>query len=177
MEKISEGRGPAFEDDVQTMIDRTRWKPSPEIRAWKGKKVKIGSEIITDIDAIGCYQDRLLLIECKSIYYGLAHGSAARGEVRNAREKVEQAVRKSSSTDLAGATNLDLKNFKERTRIVVTPAPVYVAAPYAETSPNGFPLSISYWELYHLLYGAKQRDQIHSLVAGSESIGLPPVQP
>ena len=155
MEKISEGRGPAFEDDVQTMIDRTRWKPSPEIRAWKGKKVKIRNDVITDIDAIGCYEDRLLLVECKSIYYGLAHGSAARGEVRNAREKVEQAVRKSSSTDLADATNLDLKNFKERIRVVVTPAPVYVAAPYSKTCPNGFPRSLSYWELYHLLYAAK----------------------
>jgi hypothetical protein len=140
IEKVNQERGPAFEDDVQAMIDRTAWRPP--------------DKVITDIDAVGCYRGRLLVVECKAIYYGLAHGSAAKGEVRNAREKVEQAVRRCAPTELAGATNLDLKDFTERTRVVLTPTPVYVAAEYAEAPSNGFPLSLSYWELYRLLYSS-----------------------
>jgi hypothetical protein len=156
MEKMSGERGPVFEDDAQALIDRTRWAPSSEMRSWKGRKLKVGERILTDIDAIGCHDGRLLLVECKSIYYGLAHGSAAKGEIRNAREKVEQAARRCSQPELVVATNLDLKGFAEIIRVVLTPAPVYVAAEYAETRTSGFPMSLSYWELYHLLYNSER---------------------
>ena len=152
LEKRKEERGPIFEDDVQAMIDRTSWGSPPEIRSWRGRNVKIDDKVVTDIDAIGCRDSRMLLVECKSIYYGLAHGLASQNEIRNAREKVEAAVRKCSANKLSRATNIDFKDFSEITRIVCTPVPVYVAAEYAKPDASGFPNSISYWELYHLLW-------------------------
>jgi hypothetical protein len=150
-EKRKEERGPIFEDDVQGMIDRMRWRPPPEVRTWRGRKVKIHNKVITDIDAIGCRDNRLLLVECKSIYYGLAYGIASQSEIRNAREKVEMAVRKYSAEELARATNMNLGHFSEITRIVCTPVPVYVAADCALSGANHFQPSISYWELYSSL--------------------------
>jgi hypothetical protein len=147
-DKHAAERGPAFEDEIQHLIDQTAWKPSENIHKWRGRDVMIGDQVITDIDAIGERDGILLIIEAKAIYYSSAYGVADRGEIRNAREKCEQAVRRYSPDTFRQATNLDLTRFSRIVRVVCTPTPVYCVAEYTIPDEFGFAPTMSYWELY-----------------------------
>ena len=59
--------GDRFEDDVQAVIDQSKWRPEGDARRLKYKKVKRrdGTDL-TDIDAVAMRGNRLLLVSCKS---------------------------------------------------------------------------------------------------------------
>jgi hypothetical protein len=144
-------RGPVFEDEVQHLINQTNWKPSDEIASWRNRKLKVGDQVLTDIDAIGERNGTLLIVEVKAFYYGMGYGSADRSEARNVRHKVEEAVRHCPPEKLCEATNLDLRAFSRIVRVVCTPVPVYCVAEYAVPDDSGFSATMSYWELYKRL--------------------------
>lgn len=82
-----------FERDMQNIIDRTAWRPEGATRALIGRTIRRadGSDL-TDIDAVGQQDGRLLLVSCKSIAFTLP---AVRGEhavTRNIVEKVHAAA-------------------------------------------------------------------------------------
>ncbi|HEV2045677.1 MAG TPA: hypothetical protein VGQ95_03675 [Chthoniobacterales bacterium] len=144
-------RGPSFEDDIQHLIDETKWKPPEEIRGWRGRKLKVNDTVLTDIDAVGLLGGHLLVIEAKAIYYELGYGSFDRSQARNAREKCEFAVRQCARDDLRQATNLHLAQFRQIVRVVCTPSPIYCEADYATPGPDGFSQTMSYWEVFERL--------------------------
>lgn len=147
-DKNASQRGPTLEVDVQALIDKGPWKPSPEIRQWKGRNVLVGKQSLTDIDAIGERGGCLLIVEVKAYYYSIAYGAAERGQARNVREKCEATIRRCTPETLRTATNLNLARFPKIIRVVCTPAPVYCDARYTIANEHGFAPTMSYWELW-----------------------------
>jgi hypothetical protein len=147
-DKNAPQRGPTLEDDVQRLIDISPWKPSPAIRAWRGRKLRVGKQALTDIDAIGDRGGTLLIVEVKAYYYSIPYGAAERSQARNVREKCEEAIRRCSPATLRSATNVNLAPFPNILRVVCTPTPVYCNAEYTIADENEFAPTMSYWELW-----------------------------
>ena len=61
-----------FETVVQEAIDATTWKPSSELAALRGRKLKAGPDDITDLDAVGEHSGKALLVSCKCIPFSQA---------------------------------------------------------------------------------------------------------
>jgi hypothetical protein len=82
-----------FERDVQAIIDQSPWHPPDLMRPLIGRTVRRAhGTALTDIDALGFNDGRILLVSCKSIAFTVP---ALRGEfavTRNIREKIESAA-------------------------------------------------------------------------------------
>jgi hypothetical protein len=82
-----------FESDVQAIIDQSPWRPPEQVRPLIGRTVRrANGTALTDIDALGFNDGRILLISCKSIAFTVP---ALRGEfavTRNIKEKIESAA-------------------------------------------------------------------------------------
>lgn len=110
-----------FERDVQDLIDRTPWRPEGSVRDLIGHTIRRadGSDL-TDIDAVGHHDGRLLLVSCKSIAFTLPAVRGEHGVTRNIVDKVHaaaeewtavvEALRADHSllgSDIAAATRVD----------------------------------------------------------------------
>jgi hypothetical protein len=82
-----------FESEVQMVIDNSSWRPPEYLRYLIGKTIRKSGSDITDIDAVGYYEGRLLLVDAKAWITrpDLDHGDF--GTVRNYREAAESANR------------------------------------------------------------------------------------
>jgi hypothetical protein len=82
-----------FESEVQMVIDQSSWRPPDDLRFLIGKTIRRSGSDITDIDAVGYYEGRLLLVDAKAWITkpDLDHGDF--GTVRNYREAAESADR------------------------------------------------------------------------------------
>jgi hypothetical protein len=82
-----------FEKDVQSLIDASPWRPEGSIRDLIGRSIRRpdGSEV-TDIDAVGYRDKRLLLVSCKSIAFTLPALGGEHRVTRNITEKVNKAA-------------------------------------------------------------------------------------
>jgi hypothetical protein len=82
-----------FERDVQDIIDRSPWRPEGPLYDIIGRTVRRpDGSALTDIDAVGYRDGRMLLVSCKSIAFTLP---ALRGEyavTRNIVDKVHAAA-------------------------------------------------------------------------------------
>lgn len=56
-----------FEDQVQSIIDRSPWKPSDHARVLIRRQIKVDGEFLTDIDAVAERDGELILIDVKSL--------------------------------------------------------------------------------------------------------------
>jgi hypothetical protein len=82
-----------FERSVQAVIDRSHWRPPEHLRGLIGRKVRrADGTTLTDIDALGFNNGRLLVASCKSIAFTVP---ALRGEfavTRNIGDKIDAAA-------------------------------------------------------------------------------------
>jgi hypothetical protein len=85
-------RGETFEIQVQEIIDRSRWRPTPELAKLRGRPLKRQGMDITDIDAIGVWEGQLLLVSCKSLIYDAEYDRGTHRVVANARDTVDNAI-------------------------------------------------------------------------------------
>ena len=89
---IANARATDFEFAVQSAIDSTQWKPSTAIAEIRGRTLKYHGRAITDIDAVGENNGRLLLVSCKSLPYRHELDAGTYKNVRNASSLVQDAV-------------------------------------------------------------------------------------
>ena len=82
-----------FEHDVQAIIDKSPWRPPDQMRPLIGQTVRrANGTALTDIDALGFNDGRMLVVSCKSIAFTVP---ALRGEfavTRNITEKIHSAA-------------------------------------------------------------------------------------
>lgn len=88
----SNERGIHFEHQVQKLLDSSDWKPCPDLSALRGRTLRLDAAAITDVDAIGCHDDSLLLVSCKSATYRGANDIGTHAAVRNRSVSVVEAV-------------------------------------------------------------------------------------
>jgi hypothetical protein len=82
-----------FERDVQELIDRTPWRPEGDVRELIGRTIhRADRSALTDIDAVGHREGRLLLISCKSIAFTLPVLRGEHAVTRNILERVHAAA-------------------------------------------------------------------------------------
>jgi hypothetical protein len=146
-------RGPMFENTIRTMIDRTAWKPDPQLRRLVGLTLRLKGQALTDIDAIA-HKDRILLaISCKSVLFTPRYWDGSPEAVRNRRTDLledvlwwQERMRKVDET--RQGDNYDLQSVAEIVPVVVTPAPVYTEDEIPlEFVRAGLRRSVSAWEL------------------------------
>jgi hypothetical protein len=82
----------AFEEDLQSAIDGSAWKPRPDWRKLRGRDLRHQGRVITDVDAIAARDGVLLLVSAKawSRSPGLDMGDFV--EARRFMRKAEEAL-------------------------------------------------------------------------------------
>lgn len=128
---MSDTRGKDFEACIQSMVDRTPWKPPPSLRRYVGKDVKRSDgSVFTDLDAIA-YRDGVgVFIDAKS----LVRPAALEGDyaaTRNVRTDLETYVEKwRQKVAVLGAAPVsgkyDVSVCREFVPLIVTPGAHYV---------------------------------------------------
>jgi len=131
-------RAQHFELLTQDLINRSSWKPASEIQNLRGRTLRIGGAAITDIDAIGEQDNKLLAVSCKSLVYSGAYDSGEFRTVRNLASVTIDAVKEwqdkmSSLYSVRLGDNFDLSKFSKIIAVVCTPANVYVPIGLATT--------------------------------------------
>ncbi|MDA8136351.1 MAG: hypothetical protein M0T82_17165 [Desulfobacteraceae bacterium] len=127
---VANARSLHFEKSVQSIIDKSAWKPGAELEAVRGKTLILNGAKLTDIDAIGHKDSALLIVSCKATIYS---GLYDIGEykiirnistlVRDARthwDGIEAALMKSPVGD-----NYDFSKFTQIISVVCTPNVAY----------------------------------------------------
>jgi hypothetical protein len=124
-------RGEHFEDRVQQAIDASPWVPPPSVRELKARTLKRLERSITDIDAVGTAEKKLLLISCKSRVKSLLYDAGDYAEVRNAATYLVDAAAKWIQIKAFFQANpigdnYDFSQFTEIIAVVCTPSVFYV---------------------------------------------------
>lgn len=124
-------RGDHFEIVVQNAIDRTRGRPSDIIRALRGRDLRFNGAKVTDLDAIATIGTTLLAVSCKGIADPGNYETGAYNTIRNAAQKVEEAVRDWAERlqflrEHRRGDNYDLSEFAELLGVVCTPHVLFV---------------------------------------------------
>lgn len=132
-----------FEKVVQEAIDNSAWKPSKRIADIRGVQLSIDGNWVTDIDAIGEKDGRLLLVSCKCVPMSEAWGRGEYGAVLNVASAVDKAV--TDWADRVGklrkrphGDNYDFSAFGEIIGVVTLPTVPWTAADasIAEVAPG-----------------------------------------
>ena len=120
-----------FEKVVQSIINQTKWSPSSQVGNYRGRTLRLNQQRVTDIDAIGEFNSRLLLVSCKSYIYNEEYDAGNYRVVRNIATDVENAV-----SDWANVINnlnrnpkgdnYDFSSYSEILGVVCTPHTFYV---------------------------------------------------
>lgn len=133
---VPNARGDTLETQVQARIDASDWCPPPNLRALKGRSLKLDGRVISDVDAIGYRDGIALVVSCKSIAYTDAHERGDYGPVTSATKKILAALREiealltllrttpAGDTYFPGVTALH--------GVVVTPHAFYVPSPQVD---------------------------------------------
>lgn len=129
--ELARVRGRAFEDAVQEVIDATAWRPSLQMASLRRRDLGNGKRTITDIDAIAEHDGQLLLVSCKSVVYRGAHDAGEYRAIRNAEDRVVEAVDEwRSKVDYFRrhpiGSNYDFSRFTRIDGIVCTSSVFYV---------------------------------------------------
>jgi hypothetical protein len=122
-------RAEHFETSVQSVVDRSRWADS-RTRPLQGRTLRYQGKPLTDIDAIGSREDKLLLISCKSVLYA-EYDTADYRVLRNAADVVQRAVVTwnevcSFLRDKRVGDNYDFSEYHDIVGVICTPVVVYV---------------------------------------------------
>jgi hypothetical protein len=151
--EIANARSEHFETEVQSVIDRSDWFPSSEIKKIRGRQLKNNGNVITDIDAIGEKDESLLLVDCKSVIYSGDYDIGDYKTVRNASSLVRESVKKWK--DICNrlhsnpiGNNYNISKYKNLFGVVCTPHVIYsdIETMSAQILP-GLPMACSIIEL------------------------------
>ena len=123
-------RAQEFELQCQDLIDSTAWAPPPEFKALRGRPLRQGGRLLTDIDAIGVKERTLLIVSCKSIIYDRDYDQGVFRVIRNTQDTIDEAVvawegvvAELSRQPLGD--NFDFSRFAEIIGVVCTPFAAY----------------------------------------------------
>lgn len=115
-----------FEDAVQDAIDRSSWRPRPQIAALRQRTLRVGGQALTDVDAIAQRGSRLLVVACKGITYTPEYDAGDYAAVRNAASTIDQALDQLERLKrLPVGDNYDFRGF-DILGVACTPSPFYV---------------------------------------------------
>jgi hypothetical protein len=133
--ELANDRALAFELQVQQIVDKSPWRPTPELAVLRGRALRRDGAHITDIDAIGAKGDTLLLVSCKSVIYDREYDKGTYRVVRNVQNTVDAAAiswqQFVSDVRAHGVgDNFDFSGFTRVIGIVCTPFVVYSSAPH-----------------------------------------------
>ena len=123
-------RAREFELQCQELIDSTSWEPPSEIKALRGRPLRVGGRVLTDIDAIGVKERTLLIVSCKSIIYDRDYDQGVFQVIRNTQATIDGAVKAWDEIvailrrQPMGA-NFDFSQFDEIIGVVCTPFTAY----------------------------------------------------
>lgn len=128
---VANTRAAKFEDVVQDAIDRTRWGHSQH-RTMRQRTLRVRGQSLTDIDAIGSYEDALLVVSCKSIPYTREYDQGTHKAIRNAASTVDRGVEVWSDfvnqlTASPTGDNFDFSKYKRIIGVLCTPFAVYTS--------------------------------------------------
>jgi hypothetical protein len=151
-DSAANARAETFENQVQTAIDESAWRPGQHCRALQRRTLRIAGHPVTDIDAVGEKSGTLLLVSCKST---VCSGSFDVGDfrtVRNVRTTVEAAVKRWQEVLAVLRTspvgdNFDFSEFRRITGVVCTPTVPFVVAQEALAEVEGLTAAVSLGEL------------------------------
>ena len=121
-------RAKHFEQSVQSVVDSSRWSDSTA-KSLQGRTLRHNGTYITDVDAVGAREGKLLLISCKSILYA-EYEIADFRVLRNAADLVQKAVVEwnqicSFLRDNRVGENYDLSGYDKIMGVVCTPVVIY----------------------------------------------------
>ncbi|MNJ64612.1 hypothetical protein D3C77_605730 [compost metagenome] len=116
---------------VQEAVDQTRWGNSQH-HGLRQRALRVDGQQLTDIDAIGSYDDTLLIISCKSIPYTREYDQGTHRAIRNAASTVDNGVDfwtniVSQLTANPIGDNFDFSGYKQIVGVVCTPFAVYTS--------------------------------------------------
>jgi hypothetical protein len=117
-----------FEATIQAAINASPWRPPPSIVALRGKHLRFAGNQITDIDAIGQQDDRLLLVSCKCRPFSDLWNKGEPKTVRNEASVVDSAVvewadRMNKLRKMPRGDNYDFSDYRQIIGVVVFPSP------------------------------------------------------
>ncbi|RDS79586.1 hypothetical protein DWU98_17505 [Dyella monticola] len=146
-------RSNLFELRVQGLLDESPWQAPTTVRNMRGLTLRLGGKHLTDIDAIGCKDNQLLLVSCKSTIYSPQYDAGDFRVIRNRESLLLGAIRdwEKKVTFLQRnpvGDNYDFSNFDLIEGVVCTPLPVFVMhMPDVCTTPKGLLSGCSFVEL------------------------------
>lgn len=153
-------RAKRFELQTQEMINTTRWKPCAELLALRGRELKLlgNKNPFTEIDAIGCWNDSLLIVSCKSMPVPSFTGIPLQRRRRSVRTNVETAIRELDEVleqlrRQPQGSNYDFRQFRTLVGVVCLPEHVWLGDKTHDRSENGLFRCCSHWELMRWLQG------------------------
>ena len=123
-------RAREFELQCQDMIDATSWAPLPDVKALRGRPLRQGGKVLTDIDAIGVKERTLLIVSCKSIIYDRTYDLGEFRVIRNIQTTIDDAVDTwegvaAKLRQEPTGENFDFSQFEEIIGVVCTPFAAY----------------------------------------------------
>ncbi|WP_236179220.1 hypothetical protein [Pseudomonas mosselii] len=129
--EVANHRAVKFEDVVQDAVNSTRWG-NGQYQELRQRTLRVNGKQLTDIDAIGYYEDSLLIISCKSISYTREYDRGTHSAVRNPAATVDKAVEfwakiVSQLSESPIGDNFDLSACKQIIGVVCTPYAIYTS--------------------------------------------------
>jgi hypothetical protein len=129
--QLGEERGGHFERATQELINSTPWAPTHSMLVLRGRSIALDGQSISNIDAIACRKEDLLLVECLSLVYTREYDVGDHKTVKDAADKIVDKVRKKGAQLATLKANLtsvspDLSRFRRIAWVVCTPLPFWV---------------------------------------------------
>ncbi|WP_342350025.1 hypothetical protein [uncultured Nitrospira sp.] len=128
---LTNARADHFEEEVQSVVDKSKWRPSTSLAALRGRTLVRDGKHITDIDAIGETEGTLLIVSCKSTLYSGLYDIGDYRTIRNVSSNIEDAIQRwrdvldvFRKNPVGG--NFDFSHFKNIIGVVCTPKIVFV---------------------------------------------------
>jgi hypothetical protein len=81
-----------FEKSIQEALDASAWKPSPQVRKFRGRTLRIAGADVADVDAIGERDQDLMIVSCKSRAFSETWNRGDNNAVRAVEDRVDRAV-------------------------------------------------------------------------------------
>lgn len=140
--KVGQLKGPPFEEYIREIIAQTCWKPSVQLKQQEGVTLKNEktNEDLTDIDAIGEFEDKLLIVSCKNLQYSDEYYKGDYKKIRNQSSDLENYIKdwqkiKSYFQEHLKPMNkqYDFSQYKTIIAIVCTPTRFIVKSGIGET--------------------------------------------
>lgn len=124
--KLPNMRGGLFELDVQDVMDASPWSPAAELKALRGRSLRLRGRTVTDLDAVAEHDGVLLAVSAKSVPYNADYDRGDYRVVRNLADRCdafveEWAARMAVLRDNPLGDNYDFSQYREIVGVVCLP--------------------------------------------------------